>query len=114
MAQVVVEIGGRSYPLSCREGDEAHLTGLAADIAVKADGLTRSLGPMSEARLLLMAALMVADELHDVRNGKGAASPEPAPVPAPAPPVAVADPQAAARLEALVDRAERLVSRLSA
>jgi cell division protein ZapA len=111
MAQVVVEIGGRSYPLSCREGDEAHLTGLAADIAAKADGLTRSLGPMSEARLLLMAALMVADELHDVRNGKGAASPEPAPVPAP---VAVADPQAAARLEALVDRAERLVSRLSA
>ena len=112
MTQVVVEIGGRNYPLSCRDGDEAHLSGLAADIAAKAEGLTRSLGPMSEARLLLMAALMVADELHDVRNGKGAAPPEPAP--APAPPVAVVDPEAAARLEALVDRAERLVSRLSA
>lgn len=102
MGQVVVEIGGRNYPLSCRDGDELHLTGLAGEIAAKADGLTRSLGPMSEARLLLMAALMVADELHDSRNGQ-------------APPVPSAGEAAAtARLAALVTRAERLADTIEA
>ena len=109
MGQVVVEIGGRNYPLSCRDGDEAHLTGLAAHIASKAEGLTGSLGPLSEARLLLMAALMVADELHDVRSGSA---------PAWTPPAAAADTaetdRAAARLAALVSRAERLAETLGA
>jgi cell division protein ZapA len=103
MGNVVVEIGGRSYPLSCRDGDEAHLTELAAGIAQKADGLTQSLGPMSEARLLLMAALMVADELHDVRRGK---------VPAWLAPAPAGDSAVTERLSALLERAERLATTL--
>lgn len=103
MGQVIVEIGGRSYTLSCRDGDEGHLTELAAGIAQKADGLTRSLGPMTESRLLLMAALMVADELHDVRNGRmpswATAAPE-------------TDTNVTDRLTTLLDRAERLASSL--
>jgi cell division protein ZapA len=102
MAQVIVEIGGRRYPLSCRDGDEAHLTALAASIADKAEGLTESLGAMSEARLLLMAALMVADELHEARRG----------APAPERRLDPADIAAQQRLEALVARAERLTERL--
>ena len=102
MGQVNVEIGGRSYALSCRDGGEDHLIGLASDIATKADGLTRSLGAMSESRLLLMAALMVADELHDVRSGK-------APLTVPE-----ADPALITRLAALTERAEVLVARLNA
>ena len=102
MGQVVVDIGGRRYPLSCRDGDEAHLTALADSIAEKAEGLTESLGPMSEPRLLLMAALMVADELHEARRGIPA--PERRPDPAEA--------AAQQRLEALVARAERLPSAL--
>ena len=98
MGQVVVDIGGRSYPLSCRDGDEAHLAELAAGIATKADGLTRSLGAMSEARLLLMAALMVADELHDIRRG-GA-------------PPASDETALQERLQALAERAERLAETL--
>lgn len=112
MGQVVVEIGGRTYSLSCRDGDEAHLTGLAAGIADKAISLVRSLGPMSEPRLLLMAALMVADELHDVRRGKPGAD-----APAAAEPVAkgVAPAAAAAslRLGALVARAEALADEVA-
>ncbi len=103
MGQVIVQIGGRNYPLSCRDGDEAHLTELAAGIAAKAEGLTRSLGGMSEPRLLLMAALMVADELHELRHGKA---------PSWAPPRSV-DPATLASFEALVERAERLADRLS-
>jgi cell division protein ZapA len=118
MPQVIVEIGGRNYPLSCRDGDEAHLAGLAADIAAKADGLTRSLGPMSESRLLLMAALMVADELHDSRRNGDAtrAKPKPAPDSAAQPTEqAAAQPDpATAHLAALVTRAERLADTLGA
>ncbi len=90
MAQVIVDIGGRNYPLSCRDGDEGHLQGLAAGIAAKAATLTASLGAMSETRLLLMSALMVADELHDLKNGSGT------------------PPAADARLAALVARVEAL------
>ncbi len=101
MGQVVVEIGGRNYALSCRDGDESHLEELAAGIATKADGLTRSLGTMSEARLLLMAALMVADELYDMRSGR-----------APLPAAAEADIETSLRLTALAVRAERLAESL--
>lgn len=98
MGQVVVDIGGRNYSLSCRDGDEAHLNALAADIARKAESLTQSLGPMTESRLLLMSALMVADELHDLQTSRGAAWP-----PRDAP-----DPAVTERLATLLARAERL------
>lgn len=101
MAQVTVQIGGRSYALACRDGDEAHLEALAGDLASRAERLTGSLGQMTEARLLLMSALMVADELHDIRQGRTP----------PAPPV---DPAVAQRLKSLVERAEQLAERLGA
>lgn len=99
MAQVTVEIAGRNYPLACREGDEPHLTTLATDIARKADRLLESLGPMSEARLMLMTALMIADELHDVRAGKAPAQP-------------ASDPALEAKLTSLTARVHSLVARL--
>ncbi|MBC7520373.1 MAG: cell division protein ZapA [Sandarakinorhabdus sp.] len=105
MGNVVVEIGGRTYPLSCRDGDEGHLAELAAGIAGKADGLTQSLGPMSEARLLLMAALMVADELHDLRSGKVSSSIAQRPA---------GDIDVSERLSALLQRAERLAESMNA
>ncbi len=123
MGQVIVAIGGRNYPLSCRDGDETHVGELAADIALKADGLSRSLGPMSEPRLLLMAALMVADELHDMRRQRsgpasaadnaGLAAADAA-AEAVAAAVAVTERLAAERLALLVDRAEALAERLAA
>jgi cell division protein ZapA len=103
MGQVVVEIGGRGYTLSCRDGDESHLTELASGIAKKADDLTQSLGPMSEARLLLMAALMVADELHELRGGK---------LPANMHQRGDLDPETTDRLTALLARTERLAGNL--
>ena len=94
MGNVIVDIGGRNYPLSCRDGDEPHLNALAAGIAEKAEKLTGQLGQMSEPRLLLMAALMIADELHEAKKGHFGAVP--------------ADP----RLVALVARAEALATSL--
>ena len=108
MGKVNVDIGGRTYPLSCRDGDEEHLAALAGDIADKADGLARTLGAMTESRLLLMAALMVADELYELRRGTPAGTP----AAVPAEPSA-ADLAQAARLAAVLDRAEQLAARLA-
>jgi cell division protein ZapA len=104
MAQVVVEIAGRSYSLACKEGGESHLRLLAADLGAKAERLLDQLGPMSEPRLLLMAALLLADELHDERAGTAA--------PAPLPPVSAFDPALADALSGLADRAEALARQL--
>ncbi len=75
MGQVKVAIGGRSYPLSCGDGEEEHISALAAHLAAKADELTAVIGTMSEPRLLLMAGIQVADELFAARHGGAAAAP---------------------------------------
>ena len=63
MSEVTVDIAGRAYRLGCGEGEEEHLTGLGAMLDTDARGLLRQFGQMSEGRLLLMTALMVADRL---------------------------------------------------
>jgi len=75
MGQINVTIGGREYPLACGDGEETHLTELAAHLQRKADELTSALGTMSEPRLLLMAGILVADELFEVRKQNGAPDP---------------------------------------
>ena len=72
MAQVKITIGGRTYPLACRDGEESHLTSLAAHLQDKADELGQTLGTLSEAWLLLMAGILVADELFEQRRSTGA------------------------------------------
>jgi cell division protein ZapA len=104
MAQVVVEIAGRSYSLACKDGGEGHLRLLAADLGAKAERLVDQLGPMNEPRLLLMAALLLADELHDQRTGN--------PATAPVVPVPAFDPALADALTGLADRAEALARQL--
>ena len=76
IGNVTLQIGGRSYVVACAEGEETHVEGLGQLI----DGKIRELGTSghNEVRLLLFAALMLADELHDVRN-KGASAATPAP-----------------------------------
>jgi cell division protein ZapA len=68
MSQINVMVGGRSYTLSCREGEEARLQRLASHVNRKAEDLSGTLGQMSEPRMLLMSALLVADELFDQKD----------------------------------------------
>ena len=67
MPQLPLTINGRVYRLGCGEGDEARLRELASIVAQKVDGLVAEFGQAGEARLLFMAALLVADELIDTR-----------------------------------------------
>ena len=86
MGQALLVISGRSYRITCRDGDEDRITRLGDELAARADRLTASLGTMPETQLLAMTALMLADELSDARAGI-APPPAPAPAPVAAPPM---------------------------
>ena len=68
MASVTLTVGGRRYELACRDGEEAHLRSLAATLDAKAADAARALGPTNEARQLLFAGLLLADDLAETRN----------------------------------------------
>lgn len=68
MAEVTVEIAGRTYRLGCGEGEEEHLQALSALLDAEASGLQRQFGNMQEARLFLMTALLIADRLADTEQ----------------------------------------------
>ena len=63
MANVTIDINGKAYVIGCEDGGEDHLRDLAGRIDAKARLIaSRSTGP-GDGRLILMAALMIADEL---------------------------------------------------
>ena len=71
MINLQIRIGNRPYQLVCREGQEAHYEELAEIINEKIAAAESALGAISETRLLMFAALMLADEIKDGRvSGK--------------------------------------------
>lgn len=62
MAQVELDIAGRRYTVACRDGEEAHLSKLGAMVSEKAEEAQRAVGGVNEARQLLFAALLLADD----------------------------------------------------
>lgn len=66
MAQVTVTIGGINYPIACDDGQETHLSNLAQKVDRRVDELQAAVGKVGEARLLVLAALLMADELDEM------------------------------------------------
>jgi cell division protein ZapA len=71
MAEVTLSIAGRNYAISCRDGEEPHLRVLAERVDRKANEARGAVGDTSEPRLLLLAALLLADELHEAKAASG-------------------------------------------
>ena len=65
MSHVNVTINGRQYRMACEDGQEAHLLKLAESLESRIGGLRGKFGEIGDARLTVMAALTVADELVD-------------------------------------------------
>ena len=65
MSQVTLEINGRSYTVACDDGEEEHLSELAEYVNKHVTNLAGSIGQVGDSRLLLMASLMVSDELAE-------------------------------------------------
>jgi len=68
MGQVVVTVNGRAFPLNCADGEEPRIRRLAAYVDGKIDGFVKTHGQIGEARLILLAALVIADELSDTSD----------------------------------------------
>lgn len=74
MPLVNVMVSNRAYTIACDEGEEAHLKELAAYVDEKAREVLGSVGQVGDARMLLMAALLIADERHDLQAKLGTAA----------------------------------------
>jgi len=65
---VNVTINGRQYRMACEEGQEDRLLSLAASLELRIESLRGKFGEIGDARLTVMAALTVCDELLDANN----------------------------------------------
>ena len=133
MPEVEINIGGRTFEVSCQEGEEHFLLSAARMLDEEAKVLVEQLGRVPEARMLLMAGLMLADKtagledkLRESEEAKQALEvqydalrsaplPEPEKIEVPVVPDAVTDSFAelAARSEALADQIEEKAKALA-
>lgn len=104
MAEVSIEIGGRQYPVTCRDGEEDHLRVIAGLVDAKAVDAQRAVGGVNETRQLLLAALLLADEINELRQGRSPATPPPPPEPS--------GPDLGPILDKLAERIENIAGRL--
>jgi len=109
MAQVTVRIGGYAHPVACQDGQEKHLTNMAAEVDKRISALKGMGIQFGETRMLLLAALQLADEAVDLKaendalKAGGAVASE---TPAPDPALADGLMQLAEKLEAIAARLE--------
>ena len=67
MPQVSVTINGRQFRMACEDGEEARLARLAEDLDTRISELRARFGEIGDARLMVMAALTIADELAETK-----------------------------------------------
>jgi cell division protein ZapA len=65
VAQVTIRINGFAYTLGCEDGQESHLIAMSARVEERIDSIKALGGQTGESKLLVLAALLMADELHD-------------------------------------------------
>ncbi|WP_036284098.1 cell division protein ZapA [Methylocystis sp. ATCC 49242] len=68
MAAVVVTIAGRTYRMSCEDGEEPRLEQLARYVEGKILSMREGFGEIGDQRIVVMAALAIADEATDARG----------------------------------------------
>jgi len=68
MSHINVTINGRQYRMACEEGQEVRLLKLAESLEARIESLRGKFGEIGDARLTVMAALMVCDEVQDANN----------------------------------------------
>jgi|SRR5205085_5744529 len=103
MAEVDLSIAGRSYRVACRDGEEESLRQAARLVDAKSREALAGLGTLSEARQLLFASLLLADQLLDQKPDAAAAAVSAEP-----------DTGLVSRAETLADRLESLAAQLEA
>jgi len=68
MNHINVSINGRTYRMACEDGQEVRLLKLAESLESRVTELRGKFGEIGDARLTVMAALTVCDELLDATH----------------------------------------------
>ena len=68
VSQVEITINGRQYRVACEDGQESHLTNLANYFDGKMASLVDEVGQIGDTSLMVMAGLLIADELSDANQ----------------------------------------------
>jgi cell division protein ZapA len=68
MPEVDIKIGGRTFAVACQQGEEHYLESAASLLNAEATTLMEQIGRLPEARMLLMAGLMLADKHAGVED----------------------------------------------
>jgi cell division protein ZapA len=68
MAQIMLTINGRSYPIACDDGQEDRIRQLGQYIDRKVVEFAGKWGQIGDARLILMASLVITDELAEANE----------------------------------------------
>ncbi|MGE0222048.1 MAG: cell division protein ZapA [Acetobacteraceae bacterium] len=104
MAQVTLRINGYAYTIGCKDGEEQHLLAMAGEVERRIDSIKSIAGQSGESRMLVMAALLMADDLFETR--KRIADLESAP--------SSTDPKLGRKLNRMAKRAEEIAAGLEA
>ena len=68
MAEVDITINGRSYRISCKDGEEERIKSLASLINNQVQKLSEKIGQLGEARMILLASLVLLDKSDEVEK----------------------------------------------
>ena len=71
MADVRLQIGGREYVVTCRDGEEARLNALGEMVSKKVEEAGSAANGLNESRQLLFASLLLADKLDELQSNHG-------------------------------------------
>ncbi|MDF7674057.1 cell division protein ZapA [Acetobacteraceae bacterium ESL0709] len=70
MAQVTVNITGATYIVGCQDGEEGHVQYLTQEVERRLATVRARLAPTNEGHALFLTALLLADEINDLRAGQ--------------------------------------------
>ena len=68
MAEVDITINARSYRISCKDGEEERVKSLATLINNQVQKLSEKIGQLGEARMILLASLVLLDKSDEVEK----------------------------------------------
>jgi cell division protein ZapA len=103
MAQVVITINNREYPIACENGQETRIIQLSQILEQKAQMLKDFSGRISESMFLAMIGILVADDLFEARKSAAQAAATSAPA---------VDKATADRLLSILQKIQQLSSKI--
>ena len=99
MAQVAISINGKEYSLSCDDGQEERIRAAGALLSAGVGELATQIGRVNDLNLVVMASVLLADDLLQEQSARKAAAPD--------------IEELAMALEYLADKLESVASRLA-